>query len=67
MRPIDINVSAPNQLSDVLRHAAQAFRESQVDLQACWSDESAGRVWTELAKILDRAADSADRAVKKHF
>lgn len=67
MKNMNINVNAPNQLSDVLREAADAMRESRANLQAAWCDPNAGYVWEELAKILDRAAASTDRAVKKYF
>lgn len=67
MKTMNINVNAPNQLADVLREAADAMRESRASLQIEWCDEDAGRVWEELAKILDRAAASTDRAVKKYF
>lgn len=66
MKPnLDLNVDAPDKVALVLRAAAQAFAESEVELQAAWGEPSAGRVWRELAKIMDRAADSAERACAK--
>jgi len=42
------------------------FRESNSELQSAWQDRNAGNVWTALAKILERAADSCDKAIAKH-
>jgi len=67
MRTLDINVSSPDQLAKVLRDAAQAYAESSFDLASTWQDENAGRIWRELAKILDTAANRADTAVDKFF
>lgn len=67
MQIFNLDVSSPDQLSDVLRRAADAYLESAADLQADWQDGNAGRVWIELARVLNRAADAADKAVSKHF
>ena len=67
MQSFDLDVHSPHLVPAVLRKAADAYRAATLDLQSTWQDESAGRVWTELAKILDRAADSADKAVTKFF
>jgi len=67
MKNLDLNVMSPDQVSRVLRNAADAFNQSASDLASTWQDDGAGRVWTELAKILESAADRADRAYAKHF
>jgi hypothetical protein len=64
---MNLNVMSPDQVSRVLRDAADAFNESAFDLASTWQDDGAGRVWLELAKILESAADRADRACAKHF
>ena len=66
-RNTDLDVSCPEQVSKVLRAVAQQYRESTGELQSAWQDDQAGRVWSEIAKILDRAADSADKACAKFF
>lgn len=65
MPVIDLDVDTPEKVSHVLRHAAQAYFEAEGELQSAWSDPGAGRVWRELGKILDRAADAADKAVAR--
>lgn len=52
---------APDQVAYILRNAAQAYRESQGDLQAAWQDPAAGRVWPKIAKRLEKLADELDR------
>jgi hypothetical protein len=64
---MNLNVMSPDQVSRVLRDAADAFNQSASDLASTWQDDNAGRVWLELAKILESAADRADRACAKHF
>ncbi len=64
---MNLNVMSPDQVSSVLRDAADAFNASASDLASTWQDDNAGRVWHELAKILESAADRADRACTKHF
>lgn len=65
---IDLNaVGNPEQVAMLLRKAADEYRESCLRLQSDWQDEAAGKVWDELAKVLDKAADSCDKACKKFF
>jgi hypothetical protein len=61
----DLDVSAPDQVPNVLRQAAQAYRESSGELASAWQDTGAGAVWNDLARVLERAADSADKALAK--
>lgn len=65
-RSLDLDVATPEEVSAILRRAAQQFYETRGELQSAWSDEHAGRVWSEFGKILDRAADACDKAVAKH-
>ena len=67
MKVFDINVASPDQLSKILRDAAQDYRESQIELSASWGDLEAGRVWEKLSTELDRVADKCDAIVAKHF
>lgn len=67
MKTFDINVSSPDKLADVLRSAAQAFRESTEDLRSTWQDDQAGRVWAELARVLESAAMRSDLVCEKFF
>lgn len=67
MKIININVSSPDELAKVLRHTADSFRESQIELSAAWGDLEAGRIWEKFATILDRSADQCERACGKYF
>ena len=58
---LDLDVDVPEKVAPVLRAAAQRFRESTSELQSAWQDPQAGKIWTALAVVLDRAADSVDR------
>jgi len=62
----DLNAPAnPNDVPQVLRNAAQKMREQTGELQSAWGDAAAGLIWTDFAKILERAAASCDRALIK--
>jgi hypothetical protein len=63
---LDLNIDAPEELAPILRAAADQYRVFRADLQATCEDPKAGRVWSEFARILERAAESADRAVAKY-
>lgn len=62
---IDLDVATPNEVSQVLRNAAQAYIESHSELQSAWSDPTAGRIWPKIAGALERAAKSVDNIVAK--
>ena len=66
MRDIDLNVAAPETVQLTLRRAADQYRESSGELAAAWQDKIAGSVWNDIARILDRAADSCERACIRH-
>ena len=58
----DLDQATPEDIARVLRNAAQRFYEARGELQSAWQDKQAGRVWSKLAKILERAAASCDAA-----
>jgi len=64
---LDLDVESPVQVPQVLRQAADRFRESADELQSAWQDQHAGKVWTAIATILDRAASSCEKAIEKHL
>jgi hypothetical protein len=64
---LDLDVDCPEKVPQVLRRAADRFRESTGELQSAWQDEHAGKVWTAIATVLDRAAGSCETAIKKHL
>jgi len=62
-KDLDLDVDAPDEVSQVLRDAAEAYHESAVDLESSWQDKGAGRPWTAIARILERAADQIDKKI----
>lgn len=67
MKSLDLDVASPEELPQVLRRAADAFRESHEQLKVNWQDPKAGLVWVAFAQILDRAAVSAEKAIERHL
>lgn len=61
----DLNVASPEELPQVLRRAADVFRESHEQLKLAWQDPTAGLEWAKFARILDRAAASAEKAIER--
>jgi hypothetical protein len=66
IRPTDLDVAAPTDVASVLRHTAEQFMASSDEVEAAWQDAQCGKVWRQLAKILERAADRCDKATAKH-
>lgn len=63
----DLDIDAPEKLAPQLRAIADHYRESAAELASAWCDPSAGKVWEDYARILDRAAASAERAYSKRL
>ena len=63
MKDFDLDVDSPDEVANVLRDAADAYHESASELDASWQDKSAGRPWTIIARILEKAADQIDKAL----
>lgn len=63
MRDLDLNVDSPEEVPRILRRAAEAFEESNAELCASWQDAEAGRPWSQIARILERAADQIDKVL----
>lgn len=63
MRNLDLDVDAPDQVPRVLRDAAEAYEESASELDSAWQDREAGRPWSKIARILERAADQIEKVL----
>jgi hypothetical protein len=61
----NLDVESPDQVPIVLETVANYYCESQAELATAWQDESAGKVWGDFARILDRAAKSCRNAMVK--
>jgi len=67
MKTLDLNVVNPEQVAKLLRQAAEDYNASAIDLQSAWQDNQAGKVWSEIATILEQAATKCDKACAKYF
>jgi hypothetical protein len=61
MKSLDLDVDAPDKVAAVLRHAAEQYYESAGVLQSAWQDRDPHRVWSRIARILERAAAQIDK------
>jgi len=61
MAKMDLDVDSPEKVAAVLRRAAEAYSESASELESQWQDPGAGKPWAKLARILERAADQAEK------
>lgn len=59
----NLDVDTPEQVPVVLETVANRYRESAAELVAAWQDRSAGKCWVDMARILDRAAESCRKAI----
>lgn len=62
----NLDVKTPEEVPVILETVAQYYRESQGELESAWQDKSAGKVWGDFARILDRAAESCRKAMSRH-
>jgi hypothetical protein len=63
----DLDVATPEEVSAVLEAIADHYRESASELAGAWQDDGAGKVWSDFATILDRAAESCRKAISKRL
>lgn len=61
----NLDVETPDGVPIVLETVANFYRETQGELASIWQDPSAGLVWADFARILDRAAISCRKAMVK--
>ncbi len=62
-RNLDLDVDAPDKVSQILRNAADAYYESAGELESAWQDPGAGKPWEQIAKILESAARAIDKKI----
>jgi hypothetical protein len=63
----NLDVDAPEKLPLVLETVAALYRESAAELSSAWQDRQAGKVWSDFATILDRAAEQCREAITKRL
>lgn len=61
---LDLDLMAPHLVPDVLRKAADAYRQGYAELASTWQDKTAGRVWERFAAALEVAAERCERILK---
>lgn len=61
----DLDVDAPDKVSNILRYVAEEYRNSAIELPGIWQDKNAGKVWAKIATVLERAANSIDTIVNR--
>jgi hypothetical protein len=65
MTNYNLDICTPEELPIKLRWIADQYGDSQSELSAAWQDEHAGKIWSDFATILYRAAESCDKALTK--
>jgi hypothetical protein len=61
MSDFDLDTDAPTAVADVLRIAAERYREAVDECE----ESTEGPVWCRFARIMERAARACDRTVKR--
>jgi len=61
MKNLDLDCDTPEKVAPILRAAAQAYYESNGELESAWQDKQAGKIWSKIARILEQAADKIDK------
>ena len=59
------DAASPEDVADILRRAADHFRDSRIELQAAWQDDNAGIVWEKLATRLESCAAACEKTVER--
>ena len=62
---LDLDVASPDKVSQVLYNAAEVYYESAVELESAWGEKAAGRPWVAIARIMERASQQVDNALKR--
>jgi hypothetical protein len=67
MKNLDLDVDTPEKVAPLLRAAADAYYQTESELSSAWGDPNAGKIWTKIARILERAAISIDKATRDYY
>jgi acyl-CoA reductase-like NAD-dependent aldehyde dehydrogenase len=54
----------PESVAEILRRAADKYREAPGELASAWQDPNAGKVWAKLARAIENCAASCERIAK---
>jgi len=63
----NLDVATPEEVLTILEAMADRYRNSAVELASVWQDDSVGKVWSDFAAILDRAAESCRKAISRRL
>lgn len=67
MSAYNLDCAAPDDVPAILERIAEHFRQSSTELSSAWQDDSAGKVWQDMASILERAAGACRRAIRNRL
>ena len=63
----NLDCATPDDVPAVLESVANHYRESAAELAATWQDNAAGEVWSDFARILDRAAVACRKSIRNRL
>lgn len=64
---MNLDVGNPEDVPRVLESAADRYRDAAAELAGAWQDRTAGAVWSDMAAILDRAAESCRKSIRNRL
>lgn len=62
---LNLDVDAPDKVTEVLGRAIGAYLESSSELESAWQDKGAGKPWVIIAQELDKTISRIDKRLKK--
>lgn len=66
-KDFNLDVDSPHKVADVLRRAAQKYYDMASEMAAKSLDAKLARLWSDLGKALDAAADQAEQLAARYF
>jgi hypothetical protein len=64
---MNLDVGNPEDVPRVLESAADHYRDAAAELAGAWQDRTAGAVWSDMAAILNRAAESCRKSIRNRL
>ncbi len=67
MKDLHLDVDTPEKVPEILREAAQRYRESTIELQGAWQDSKAGIIWDKIATSLEAEASKIEKLISRYY
>jgi len=67
MKDLHLDVDTPKKIPEILREAAQQYRESTIELQGAWQDSKAGIIWEKIAASLEAEASKIEKLISLYY